>query len=214
MSSGGPDKPKEVQASEGEKMQAQLAKDQINYYRATYAPLEKQYADEAGRDYSARLSGQAGTAGMRGMTQALQVAGAAGSPMDTAALSGGTTLGRVAGMAEGQRLSADGKLNALKVGLGATADATRSLTEASRLQTSSLIEAEQLRMEEAKNKAAGRAMTMAALGQAGGMAAGYYGAGKLASMQAAKQSMTTGASRQGYSSAYLSGWSGPSRTGA
>lgn len=172
MSSGG-DKPKEVKASEGEKIQAQVAKDQIDYYRSTYAPLEKQYADEAGRDYSARLSGQAGTAGMRAMTDTLQVAAAAGSPLDTAALSSGMTLGRVAGMAEGQRLSADGKLNALKVGLGATADATRSLTETSRMQTDSLIQAQQLKMEEAQTKAAGRAMTTAAVGQAAGMYAGY-----------------------------------------
>lgn len=172
MSSGG-SKPKEVKASEGEKIQAQVAKDQIDYYRATYAPLEKQYADEAGRDYSPRLSGQAGTAGARAMTDTLQVAAAAGSPLDTAALSSGTSLGRVAGMAEGQRLSADGKLNALKVGLGATADATRSLTESSRMQNDSLMQAEQLKLEEAKTKAAGRAMTMAAVGQAAGMYAGY-----------------------------------------
>jgi hypothetical protein len=171
--SSGPDKPKEVKASEGEKIQAQVAKDQIDYYRSTYAPLEGQYAKEAGRDYSDRLSGQAGTAGARGMTDTLQVAAAAASPLDTAALSSGTSLGRVAGMAEGQRLSADGKLNALKVGLGATADATRSLTEASRMQNDSLMQAEQLKLEEAKTKAAGRAMTMAAVGQAAGMYAGY-----------------------------------------
>lgn len=205
MSSGG-SKPKEVQASEGEKMQAQVAREQINYYRGTYAPLEQQYAEEAGRDYSPRLSGQAGTAGARSMTDTLQVAAAAGSPLDTAALSSGTSLGRVAGMAEGQRLSADGKLNALKVGLGATADATRSLTEASRLQNSSLIEAQQLKMEEAQTKAAGRAMTLAAIGQAGGMAAGYYGANKLANMQATKQSLKMGASQQGYTGAEFKNW--------
>lgn len=205
MSSGG-SKPDEVKASEGEKMQAQVAKDQINYYRSTYAPLEGQYAEEAGRDYSARLSGQAGTAGSRAMTETLQVAGAAGAPLDTAALSGGITLGRVAGMAEGQRLSTDGNLNALKVGLGATADATRSLTESSRMQTDSLVQAQQLKLEEAKTKSAGRAMTLAAIGQAGGMAAGYYGAGKLESAAAAKQSSTLGSTRAGYTSAGFKNW--------
>lgn len=205
MSSGG-SKPKEQQASEGEKMQAQVAKDQIAYYRGTYAPLEKQYAEEAGRDYSDRLAGQAGSTGARSMTDTLQVAAAAGSPLDTAALSSGTSLGRVAGMAEGQRLSADGKLNALKVGLGATADATRSLTEASRLQNSSLIEAQQLKMEEAQTKAAGRAMTLAAVGQAGGMAAGYYGANKLEAYQAHKRSMTLGSTQAGYKSGEFKNW--------
>lgn len=213
MSSGG-SKPDEVKASEGEKAQAQLARDQINYYKSTYAPLEQAYADEAGRDYSARLSGQAGTSGAREMTETLQVAGAAGAPLNTAALSSGVTSGRVAGLAEGQRLSADGNLNALKVGLGATADATRSLTETSRLQTSSLIEAQQNKLEESKVKSAGRAMTLAAIGQVGGMAAGYYGAGALANRAAAQNSLTMGASQQGYSGAYLSGWTGPSRTGA
>lgn len=205
MSSGG-SKPKEQKASEGEKMQAQVAKDQIAYYRGTYAPLEAQYAKEAGRDYSDRLAGQAGTAGMRGMTDTLQVAAAAGSPLDTASLSSGITAGRVAGMAEGQRLSADGKLNALKVGLGATADATRSLTETSRMQTDSLIQAQQNKMDEAQAKAAGRAMTLAAIGQAGGMAAGYYGAEKLEAYQANKRSMTLGSTQAGYKSAEFKNW--------
>ena len=172
MSSGG-SKPKEQKASEGEKMQAQVAQEQIAHYRGTYAPLEAQYAKEAGRDYSDRLAGQAGTAGARSMTDTLQVAAATGSPLDTASLSSGITSGRIAGLAEGKRLSADGNLNAVKVGLGATADATRSLTEASRMQTDGLIQANQLKLDEAETKAAGRAMTLAAIGQAGGMYAGY-----------------------------------------
>lgn len=208
MSSGG-SKPKEQEASEGEKLQAQVAKDQIAHYRSTYAPLEQTYAEEAGRDYSPRLAAQAGVTGSRGMTEALQVAAGTASPLDAANLSSGVTLGRVAGMAEGRRLSSEGMNNAVKVGLGATADASRSLSEAARLQTDSLIQTQQNKLEEAKTKAAGRAMTLAAVGQAAGTAAGYYGANKLESMQAAKVSSQLGSSRQGYSSAYLSGWGGP-----
>lgn len=205
MSSGG-SKPKEQKASEGEKMQAQVAQERIAHYRGTYAPLEAQYAKEAGRDYSDRLAGQAGTAGARSMTDTLQVAAATGSPLDTASLSSGITSGRIAGLAEGKRLSADGNLNAVKVGLGASADATRSLADASRMQTDSLIQANQLKREEAETKAAGRAMTLAAIGQAGGMAAGYYGAGKLEAYQAGKRSMTLGSTQAGYNGGEFKNW--------
>ena len=94
----------------------------------------------------------------------------------------------------------------MKVGLGATADATRSLTETSRMQTDSLIQAQQNKLAEAGEKAAGRAMTLAAIGQAGGMAAGYYGAGKLEAYQANKRSMTLGSTQAGYKSGEFKNW--------
>lgn len=186
--SDGPDKPDAVEVSQGEKIQAQLAKDQINYYRSTYAPLEGQYAQEAGRDYSSRLSGQAGSAGMREATPGLQQMALSSAPVDTARIGSAIGTARTAAAAQGRRTRDDGRLSALGVGLGVTADAGASLTSAGRGQTNSTIDA--VSTEMAKQQA--RSSTQAAIGGAVGTLAGagltYYG---LKSSMAPKATMTT-----------------------
>lgn len=210
--SGGSKKPKDTPVSEGEKVSAQLAKDQIGYYRSTFAPLESEFRDVASRDYSARLSGQAGTAAMREITPA--VAGAAASPymMNTGDIAEGVTMGRVGGLAQGRAERDAGRLEALNVGLGLTADATASLADAGRIQTNAAID---LTREKLVKQQAKTDMRNAALGAVAAVG-GAYGTKRFLtsrqSAQAAEQSMKLGASPEGYGSAYLSGWTGPSRT--
>lgn len=173
MSGGGGSKPKEVRASEGEKIQAQLARDQIDYYRSTFAPLEKQFAELVDQDPSARLQGQNATASSREMTDTLRGAALAGGPVNTAELGEARTLGRVGGLAQGTRELADGRLEALGVGLGITADASKSLSQAGQIQTDAAISKTHNAMikQQAKNDA--RNAPAAAVGSLGGMYLGY-----------------------------------------
>ena len=175
MSGGSSSKPQEVQASAGEKAQAQLAQDQINYYRSTYAPLEKRMVDEANQDYSDRLSGQAGTAAMRASTQGLQAAGMSTAPVDTAALSGAVTQSRAAGLQQGQQDLNSRRLDALGVGLGMTADATRSLSQAAGEQTSAAIQRSRDAMLSAQAKTDEKNALLGAAGSLAGAAGTYYG---------------------------------------
>lgn len=140
MSGGSPSKPKPTPVSEGEKISAQLAKDQIGYYRSTFAPLEGQFRDEAGRDYSARFAAQNASAANRTLSDGLAAVASTGAMMDTGGMSEAITGARVAGLAQGRRERDDGRLDALGVGLGITADATKSLGEAGRIQTNAAID--------------------------------------------------------------------------
>lgn len=173
MSGGGGDKPKEVKASEGEKIQAQLAKDQIAYYRSTYAPLEKEFVKEANQDHSAKLSAQAAIGANREVTGAMRSMIGRPAPVDTAALSGAVTSGRVAGMAEGVRQQADSRLDALKIGLGVTADASRSLSQAGSIQTGAAIDNARLEIAKQQEKSSMKEGIVGGLASAGGMYLGY-----------------------------------------
>ena len=214
MSGGGGSKPKEVKATEAEKQQAQLARDQINYYRATFAPLEKQFAELVDQDPSARLQGQNATASSREMTDTLRGAALAGGPVNTAELGEARTLGRVGGMAQGTRELADGRLEALGVGLGISADASKSLSQAGQIQTDAAIDKTRNAMIKQQAKNDERNALAGAGGSLGGMYLGYkmpqWKAGQEATA-AAKKSSTLGASAGGYSSNYLSGWKGPTK---
>ncbi len=165
-------KPDPVPVSEGEKIQASLAKQQIDYYRATYAPLERRMADEANQDFSSRFSAQAGTAGMRQMTDDLKTMALSSAPVDSADLSAGISDARVEAFAQGRRERDDARLDALGVGLGMTAAASRSLTDAGRIQTNAAIEAVQAKMakQQAKGSVKQAAVgALAAIGSAYGM---------------------------------------------
>lgn len=198
--SSSPDKPKAVAVSQGEKTQAALAKDQINYYRSTYAPLEAQYAEEAGRDFSARLAAQAGSTGMREATPGLKQMALNTAPVDTAAIGGALASARNSAAAQGRRSRDDGRLSALGVGLGITADAGTSLSTAARNQTNAAIDAvsEQMAVQQAKSSKG------AAIGGAVGTLAGagltYYGLNRAAGTPAytgtPQQSPTTLSSAQ------------------
>lgn len=210
--SGGSSKPKEVPVSKGEKIQTQLAKDQINYYRSTFAPLETQFRDEVSQDHSARFAGQNATASMREMTPAMAGLAMSGSTLDTAGLAGATTSGRVAGMAQGVREQADGRIESLGVGMGITADANRTLSEAGRLQTSAAIDVTREKLADAQAKADVRNAALGAVAAVGGA----YGTKSYLTNRenalAAENSLKLGGSSIGYSPAYLSGWTGPTRT--
>ena len=174
MSGGSkPKKPQEVQASEGEKQQARLARDQINYYRSTFAPLEKQFAELVDQDSSARLQGQNATASSREMTDTLRGAALAGGPVNTAELGEARTLGRVGGLAQGTRELGDGRLEALGVGLGISADASKSLSQAGQIQTDAAIDRTRSAMIKQQAKNDERNALAGAVGSLGGMYAGY-----------------------------------------
>lgn len=183
MSGGSPSKPKPVQASEGEKAQAQLAKDQIAYYRSTYAPLESQFRDEMGQDFSDRFSGRNATASSREATQTLRDAGMMGATMDVGGIAEATTAGRVAGWAQGRRERDDGRLDSLKVGLGVTADASKSLSESGRIQTNAAIDRSREEIAKAQAK---MDMQGAVLGAAATLG-GAYGTNKYMGKKAAMQ---------------------------
>lgn len=170
---GGSSKPEKVKVSAGEKIQAGLAKDQIDYYRATYAPLEADFLRTAGQDPSAKLAGQNAVGATRALTPALAEAALSTAPVDTAALGGAVTSGRVSGMAEGRRQRDDGRLEGLGVGLGVTADASKSLSQAASIQTSSAIDHanEVIAKQNAKNSE--KEALVGGLASAGGMYLGY-----------------------------------------
>lgn len=200
-------KPDPVAVSEGEKIQAQVAKDQIGYYRGTYAPLEGEYADEAGADHTARLSAQARSAGMREASGGLQQLALSGAPVDTAALGSSLSAATDAAGVQGRRARDDGRLSALGVGLGITADAGQSLSSASQVQSGAAIDKVRAEMTKQQASASTRAATMGAVGTLAGAGLTYYGMSSQAG-QAGKQSMKTGATQDGYSSKYMSGWKG------
>lgn len=212
--SGGGRKPKKVRASEGEKQQARLARDQINYYRGTFAPLEKQFAGLVDQDPSARLQGQNAAASSREMTDTLRGAALAGGPVNTAELGEARTLGRVGGLAQGTRELADGRLEALGVGLGISADASKSLSQAGQIQTDAAIDKTRNAMIKQQAKNDERNALAGAVGSLGGMYAGYklpQWKAEQEAAAAAKKSSSLGASRAGYSSNFLSGWRGPTK---
>lgn len=207
--SGGSSKPKDVPVSQGEKIQTQLARDQISYYRSTFAPLETQFRDEASRDYSERLAGQNATSSMREMTPGLADVAMSGMSMDTASLAGATTAGRVAGTAQGKREQADGRLESLGVGMGITADANRTLSEAGRLQTNAAIDQTREKVAEMQAKAGVRNAALGAVAAVGGAYGTKSYLDSRDAKAAAAESSRLGASRAGYSPAFLSGWTGP-----
>lgn len=181
-------KPDPVPVSQGEKIQAQLAKDQIGYYRSTYAPLEKTFGGEAGRDYSDRLSAQVGSGGMREMTGGLQSLATGTAPVDTSAIASSVTDGRVDALSQGRRARDDGRLAAAGVGLGITGDAGTMLTDAGRVQTNSAIESVRAKMDAQAAKNSVKQAGMAAIGTL----AGAYGSYKLMDGMANKTDPYTG----------------------
>lgn len=154
MSGGGGGKPEATPVSEGEKIQAKLAKDQYDYYSSTYAPLAKRRVNEASQDFSGRFAGQAGSAGMREATGTLRDVAMTGNTMDTTGLAGAITQARVGGQQQGLAERDQARLDALGVGLGATADATKSLSQAGAIQTDAAIQSVRDKMaeQEAKNQ--------------------------------------------------------------
>lgn len=186
---GGGSKPKEVKASEAEKQQASLARDQIDYYRGTFAPLEGRFAELSDQDPSSRLQGQNGAASSREMTGTLQQAALNGGVVNTAEIAEGQTLGRVGGMIQGARELGDNRLEALGVGLGISADATRSLSTAASAQTDEAVRQTQLSMATQKAKNDERNALFGAAGSLGGMYAGYKLPGALKKDPAAGMSL-------------------------
>lgn len=152
--SGGGDKPKATPVSAGEKIQASLAKEQYDYYKSTYAPLAKRMVNEASQDFSGRFAGQAGSAGMREATGTLRSTAMTGSTLDTSGLAGAITQARVGGQQQGLAERDQARLDALGVGLGATADATKSLSQAGQIQTEAAIQSVRDKMmeDDAKNQ--------------------------------------------------------------
>lgn len=175
MSGGGAKKPEEVQASESEQVQAGLAANQIAYYRNTYAPLEKQLVDEANQDTSQRLSGQAGSAASRASTEALRTMGMTGGVAETASLGDAVARSRLDGNLQGASDMAGKRLDALGVGLGITADASKSLSQAGNIQTQSAIDRVHDAMIKSNAKNDERNAALAAAGSVAGAAGMYYG---------------------------------------
>lgn len=183
---GGGSKPQAIQASAAEREQAKLAQEQINYYRGTFAPLEGEFARVVDRDPSARLQGQNASASAREMTETLRGAALAGGVVNTAEMGEARTLGRVGGLAQGKRELADGRLEALGVGLGITADATKSLSTAGQIQTDAAIGETRLALAKQQAKNDERNALMGAVGSLGGMYLGYKIPGWKAGMDGPK----------------------------
>jgi hypothetical protein len=177
---GGASKPEEIKASESEKAQAGLAKDQINYYRGTYAPLEKQLADESNQDYSGRLSGQAGSAAARASTEAMRTMAMNGGVADVTSLGDAATRSRLDGNLQGASDQSGKRLDALGVGLGITADATKSLSEAGSVQTQSAIDRVHEAMVKSQAKSDTKNAMLGAIGSVAGAAGTYYGMKQMA----------------------------------
>lgn len=159
-------KPTPVEVSQGEQIQTRLAKDQYAYYAGTYAPLAKQMADESNADYSGRFAAQNATASMREAGNLYRASAASGGMGDTTSLADAAAQSRLAGTLQGKQSQLSSRLNALEVGLGATADATKSLSQAAHNQTELSIQATRSKMADkqakadARNAAAGSLVSM------------------------------------------------------
>lgn len=211
--SGGSKKAEKTKVSEGEKISAQLARDQIGYYRSTFAPLEGQFRDLASQNHSERFAGQNATAAMREMTPALGSIAQTGIMADTADMADGVTSGRVAGYAQGRRERDDGRLEALGVGLGISADATRSLATAGHLQTQNAVTHMREKTARAQAKADTRNAALGAIAAVGGA----YGTKSYLTSQQRKaafdHSVQMGSSVGGYHSPEFSAWVRRQNTG-
>lgn len=166
--SGGGGSAKKTPVTEGEKIQTELARDQHQYYSSTYAPLENRFRDEVTHDYSSRLAGQNATASMREMTPTLANVAMSGSGADTGVLGDAVTGGRVAGLAQGARELGDGRLEAIGLGMGITADANRTLSEAGRIQTNAAIDRTREQLADAEAKSGLRNAVLGAAAAVGG----------------------------------------------
>lgn len=204
--SSSPDKPKATAVSEGEKTQAALARQQIDYYNSTYAPLEGEYAQEAGRDYSSRMSAQAGSAGMREATSGLQQMALSNAPVDTASIGGAIASGQNSAAVAARRTRDDGRLSALGVGLGVTADAGTALSAAARSQTNAAISDVTAELAKQQAKSSTQAAIGGAVGTLAGAGATYYGLQNATSRNAGALSEAAGAKQSGYTGGLYSSW--------
>lgn len=214
MSGGGSKKPDPIMPSLGEKIQAQTARDQIDYYRNTYQPLEQAMLYDANQDRSSRFAAEAGTAATREITPSLQQAAMMGTTADTAALGSAVGQARGAGLAMGVRDQADRRADAVGVGLGATSDATKSLSQAAAIQTDVAIDKARLEIAKQQAKNDERAGYLGGLASLAGTYVGYKMPSwkqALDARKAAKQSLKMGSTQRGYSDQYLSGWAGPKK---
>ena len=191
---GGGGKPAPTPVSEGEKIQAKLAKDQYDYYKSTYTPLAQRMVSEASQDFSGRLAGQAGSAGMREATETLRTTAMTGGSMDTSGLAGAITQARVGGQQQGLAERDQARLDALGVGLGATADATKSLSQAGQIHTEAAIQSVRDKMAEQQAKAGERAALIGGLGSVGAT----YGMNKLLQMRDAPKAMSMAEAGKAY----------------
>lgn len=212
-SGGGGSKPAPVAVSQGERIQTRLARNQIDYYRGTYQPLEREFLSDANQDHSAKFAGQNAMAATRETTDVLRQAAQGTAPVDTAGIGGAIAGGRVAGMAQGTREKADMQLDGVNLGLGATADASRSLSQAGQSQTSAAIDATRLELMKQQAKNDQRAAVLGAIGQVGGTYVGYkapeWKAASQAKADAAaalKKSLTAGSTQAGYTDADYKKW--------
>ena len=179
---GSSSKPKDTGPTKAERVQSQLAKEQINHYRDVYYPLEDKYASEARRDYSTRMSGQAGAAAMRGGTEVLQGAALSRGPVESASMGTSVAAARMGGEYAARDMSREGSFSALNVGLGATGATVDSLSSASRSQTQEAISAAQ---NSAMVKEARNGVGNALIGAAASIG-GVYAGNKYASHQVGK----------------------------
>ena len=210
--SGGGSKPEKVKVSEGEKLQAQTAKDQYAYYQGRYVPLERRGIADAMQDYSPRLAGQATAGAMRAATGSLRDA-ALGGPVNSGVLGGGLTQSFVDASAAGRRERDDRRLDMLGVGRGMSADASQSLGKAARVQTDAAITDVRSRLAEQEAKNSTR---MAIVGGAASLA-GAYGTKKLmtnrANQQALDESLSLGSAASGYTSPQFRNYLAAQRAG-
>ncbi|WP_027589801.1 hypothetical protein [Pseudomonas sp. RL] len=210
--SGGGSKPEKVKVSEGEKLQAQTAKDQYAYYQGRYVPLERRGIADAMQDYSPRLAGQATAGAMRATTGSLRDA-ALGGPVDSGVLGGGLTQSFVDASAAGRRERDDRRLDMLGVGRGVSSDASQTLGSAARLQTNAAIDDVQSRLAEQQAKNS----TRLAIVGAGATLAGAYGTKALMNSRANEQvlqnSLSLGSAASGYTGAGFKNFVAAQRAG-
>jgi len=213
MSGGGGGKPQDVPVSEGEKLQAQTAKDQYAYYQQRYVPLEQRGIADAMQDHTARLVGQTSGGAMRSATGGLAAAALSHGPVDSGGLGAGLTQGYVDATAAGIRERDDRRLDMLNVGRGLSADTSKSLSDAARLQTDAAIADVQSRLAEQQAKNSTRQAIVGGLAAVGGM----YGTKQLlnyqSSQQALKTSLSQGGSMAGYTSPQFQNWVTAQRAG-
>lgn len=179
---GSSSKPKDTGPTKAERVQSQLAKEQIDHYRDVYHPLEDKYASEARRDYSTRMGGQAGAAAMRGGTEVLQGAALSRGPVESASMGTSVAAARMGGEYAARDMSREGSFSALNVGLGATGATVDSLSSASRSQAQEAIGAAQ---NSAMVKEARNGVRNALIGGAAAVG-GTYAGKKYAEHQAGK----------------------------
>lgn len=167
--------PSKPEMSKGEKAQQAVAAAEWDHYKATYAPLEKEYLSDSQKNFEDRSQAQASSAVMRGGTDSLRLSALGGGTSESAGRLGSALAeSNVKATSEAQQKRDARMAGAIGVGRELAADTEQSLSALGRTGARQSIKRMQ---SEAKADAKRDQAVAQAVGTIGGAAYSQYGGG-------------------------------------